>query len=353
MHPQRPMTEVDPDGQPAPLTRRGLVQVGGGLVLASAAWPLAACGGDSGGGGGGAGPYTGKQAIGHYRNVLAGGAPMSIAEAKGYFKEERLDLTTIDTPGGSGTVQVIMQTTHIGMPSTIGGVIAYSKGIRDLRLVSGIFNAASTYFIAPADSPITKDDLRGKKIGTSDPNSITTYFGRLLASKSGLTPGKDVDIIYVGEPPNAWTAVKKGVVDVAWSVPPFGTKLVDGKEAKVVVSARELNPDFADNTLWATKGFLEDNGDVVKRWLRAVGRAITLIRDDLEQSASLYAKALNLDPAVARSALHEYRDAFTLSISRKGVQANVDAARSMKQLGGDVPLDELIDDSYLPREFAS
>jgi len=337
--------------RPAAVTRRGLLQIGGGLILAGAAAPLAACGGDSGSSAsGGSGPYSGKQAIGHYRNVLAGGAPMAIATAKGYFEDEKLDLETIDTPGGSGTVQVIMQTTHLGMPSTIAGIIAYSKGIQDLRLVSGIFNAASTYFIAPADSPVTADGLRGKKIGTSDPNSITTYFGNLLASKKGLTPGKDVEIVYVGEPPNAWTAVKKGVVDVAWSVPPYGTKLVESEEAKVVVSARDLNPAFADNTLWATQGFLEDNGDVVKRWLRAVGRAIALIHDDLEQAASLYATTVNLEPAVARSALREYRDAFTLEISREGIQANIDAARSMKQLGGDVSVDDVVDDGYLPTE---
>jgi NitT/TauT family transport system substrate-binding protein len=349
-HPTAPADTI----WPAAVTRRGLLRAGGGLILAGAAAPLVACGGDSSSSAsGGTGPYSGKQAIGHYRNVLAGGAPMAIATAKGYFEQEKLDLQTIDTPGGSGTVQVIMQTTHVGMPSTIGGVIAYSKGIHDLRLVSGIFNAASTYFIAPADSPVTADDLRGKKIGTSDPNSITTYFGNLLASKKGLTPGKDVEIVYVGEPPNAWTAVKKGVVDVAWSVPPFGTKLVDSEEAKLVVSARDLNPAFADNTLWATKGFLDDNGDVVKRWLRAVGRAIALIRDDLEQSASLYAKTVNLDPAVARSALRDYRDAFTLDISREGVQANIDAAKSMKQLGGDVSVDDIVDDSYLPTDVAS
>ncbi|MQA85673.1 MAG: hypothetical protein GEV03_13865 [Streptosporangiales bacterium] len=314
------------------LSRRDFVVLfsrgAGGLAVLGAA---AACGGGGGGGGGGNGSFQGESPVSHLDAVLAA-APFHVAAGLGYYKEAQLELELVSYSGGSETIRAIAQDTF-GMPATLPGLIAFQKGQQNLRIISGGFNRTLVRFLVPANSSIRDpEDLRNKKIAVSQPDSITTYQATTITRKLGLTPGKNVQILHVGGPPDAWTAAKQGVVDVAWSVPPLADELVESGEARLLFSGREYFPNFADNTYWTTDSVIEDSPDALRRWLRAQRRAMDTIKNDVEAAAAVYAKRVGITEDLARKALRAEADGFTLEIEPAAIEENVRAGVELGQL---------------------
>jgi NitT/TauT family transport system substrate-binding protein len=334
------------------ISRRRFLEMTSATCGSFALLGVVGCGDDdteAGGGGGSSADdtYTGQFAFAQMSAILSG-AVGYYCKNQGIFKRHGLDLELIETEGGSTAVRVIQSNTNIGLVSTVGITTVASKGLGDMRIISGFLNKSTTNWVAPEGSAITADALKGKKIGSSAPDSITTYFADVLAEEHGLTVGEDVEVVFIGGAPDAWTAVKNGVVDLAWSAIPFSDVLVKDEGARVVVQNEELAPTFVDNVLIATQSFLDSDEDAVRRTLTAFNEGIEQMRADPEQAGAIWARAIQMPEPIATDVLRAHGESLSLRIDRDGIEA---AAQAAVALGGadDVPdLDELIDDSYLP-----
>jgi ABC-type nitrate/sulfonate/bicarbonate transport system substrate-binding protein len=321
------------------LTRRTLLHRASLAVGGVALYGVAGCGDPETGESGPGGSYEGEQAVTHLDEIIAS-APFKIAHAKGYFEKAGLDVKSVSFPGGADVVRAIQTSMPIGMGATVATLVAFQKGFDDLRIVAGAFNAPEVVFIAPADSEVkAAGDLRGSKVGVSEPSSVSTYFANVISKEKA---GGDLKIVSVGGPSDAWTSAEQGVVDVAWSSPPFSTQLIESGDARLVIDTADLAPRWTDTAMISRQSFLEENEEVVRNWLGALGDAYTLIREDPEAAGAAWGKTIDIEPEVTTKALRDYADAFSLKIDRAGIDANVEAARTMGQLTGDVALDELL-----------
>jgi NitT/TauT family transport system substrate-binding protein len=323
------------------LGRRDFLQalgmgVGGAVVLG-------ACRGGSGSRGRTeGGRFTGEVAVAHLESTITA-APFLVAEQLGYFTAENLDLDLVSFPGGTDTIRGIATGIPFGMPATLPGLIAFQKGQRTLRLVSGTYNAASVNFVVPVDSDIRSvEGLQGKKIAVSQPGSITTYFATRIAKEQGLVPGKTVELLNVGSAPDAWAATKQGVADVAWSIPPTSDKLIAKREARLLFETSDYVTDWVDTTCWARQDFIDKSPDVVRAILRALQKTFTTIRDDLDTAAPAYAKRAKLDEAVARGVLKKAGPVMGLKLDMPGIEANVKAGVELGQLDASIDLKKVI-----------
>lgn len=313
--------------------RRGFLSFSCKAVGGAAAIGVAgACGQGSPGGNGG---YGGEVAVTHL-DAIVGAAPFHIASALGYYEEAELQLELVSFSGGTETIRGMTAGMDFGMAATLSGLVAVGKGQDDLRLIGGAFNKPAVVFLVPADSELRSvSDLENKKIGVSRPGSITNYFGARIAREQGLEPDQDVQIVNVGGPPDAWTAAKQGVVDVAWSNPPFSDELIDRGDARLLFRTSDFVDRWPDVTYWTTQPFIDDSPEILERWLEAQQRAMDTIKNDVDQAAEAYGKAVDLDPAVARTSLKEASEAFDLAIDMPGVEENLKAGGEMGQLDPD------------------
>lgn len=315
------------------MTRTGTVNrrmflsgMGGAVVLGFGA---AGCGGGDSGGDGG---FEGEAAVAHLESIVAA-APFLIASELGYFEREGLRLELVSFPGGTDTIRGITSGIPFGMPATLPALIAHQAGQGDLRMISGFVNEALVTFMVPVDSPIRNlDDLEGRKIAVSQPGSITTYFADRIVREHGLEPGRNVEILNVGGPPDAWTATQQGVADVAWATSPISDRLIGEDQARVLFECRDFVPDWADNTLWTTQEFIDDSPDVLRSWLRALRQAMTTMQEDVDTAAAAYAARADLDEQVARNALEGNAAAFSLDFDMAGIEENIRAGEQLGQL---------------------
>jgi NitT/TauT family transport system substrate-binding protein len=166
--------------------------------------------------------------------------PLTIAERRGYFKEQGLDITINDFRGGAQSLQALVG----GSVDVVTG--AYEHTIRmqakgqDVRavielgrfpgIVLGVRKERAAAYRSPAD-------LKGMKIGVSAPGSSTNFFVMYLMSKAGLKPA-EASYIGVGIGPSVIAAVTRGEIDAVSNLDPMMTKLDLDGSIKIVADTR-------------------------------------------------------------------------------------------------------------------
>jgi NitT/TauT family transport system substrate-binding protein len=246
-------------------------------------------------------------------------------------------------------VRALQSKMAFGQAATIPLIIAHEKGLKDFRLLSGSYYDPEVVFLAKKGSPLkSPEDLKGKKIGVSEPGSNSTYFATKLLEDAGLKPGEDAKIESVGGPADASTALDHGVIDLGWSTAPLSTKEIKAGKKQLFIEASKLEPTWVSTGLATRKQFIDSNPKTLKRWIGAVQKSMDLIHDNPKKAGEVWGKSIEIDPEIATAALEQYKDAFKLTIDREALEANVRAGKALGQLKSDPDLDQIIDDQFLP-----
>ena len=143
--------------------------------------------------------------------------PFRIAQTKGFYREEGLD------------VEVIFIRGAVGMQALLGGSVDFSSasGSTIAAAVRGI--PVKLVFIASAkpqfDMVALKDirsiaDLKGKFVGISSRGGAVDLLTQLMVQKNGLVPNKDVTSLVIGGQEDTVLALRTGRIAAALLTPP-------------------------------------------------------------------------------------------------------------------------------------
>jgi NitT/TauT family transport system substrate-binding protein len=163
--------------------------------------------------------------------------PLTIAERKGFFKAQGLDVEINDFAGGAKALQALVG----GSVDVVTG--AYEHTIRmqakgqDIRAVLelGRFPAISIGMRKElADKVKSAADFKGLKIGVTAPGSSTHLVTLYAMSKAGLK-ATDASFIGIGGSTTAVAAIKNAQVDALSNTEPVISKLEADGDIKVLV----------------------------------------------------------------------------------------------------------------------
>lgn len=207
--------------------------------------------------------------------------PLTIAEQKGYFKEQGLDAEIIDFAGGSKSLQALIG----GSVDVVAGAYEHTihmqaKGqdIRaavDLGRFPGIVVAVrkGVKYETPAD-------LKGMKIGVTAPGSSTNMLAKFFLAKNGLSPD-DAAYIGVGGAASAVAAVRNGQVDAISHLEPVITMLEQSGDIKAIADTRTEEGTRAlfggENpaaVIYAKKAFIDANPNTMQAIVNAEYKAL-------------------------------------------------------------------------------
>ena len=166
--------------------------------------------------------------------------PLTIAERKGFFQAEGLNVEIIDLAAGSRALQ-----------SLIGGSVdvvtgAYEHTLRmqqkgqditaviELGRFPGIVVAVRQDLADKVKSPA---DFKGLKVGVSAPGSSTALTAQYAMVKSGIA-ASDAAIIGIGSGASSVAAIKQRQVDVISHTDPIITRLEADGDIRVLVDTR-------------------------------------------------------------------------------------------------------------------
>ena len=213
--------------------------------------------------------------------------PLTIAEQRGYFKAEGLDVTIVDFAGGSKALQAVVG----GSADVVSGafehtIVMQAKGQPMRAFVLQGLAPQIVLGINPKTMPNFKSvaDLKGKKIGVTAPGSSTNIMVNYVLAKAGLKPS-DVSFIGVGAGSGAVAAMRSGQIDAVSNLDPVITLLLRSGDLKIVTDTRnvaEAEKVFAGpmpaGCLYAPQNFLDKNPNTVQALTNAMVRADKWIR---------------------------------------------------------------------------
>jgi NitT/TauT family transport system substrate-binding protein len=292
--------------------------------------------------------------------VSANGMPYAVALAKGFFKAQGADVTGIlSSDGGGTTVRTLLGgNLAYGEINPTATVTAIQQGA-DLKIVSdNVQTVAEFIWGVKPDSPIkTAADLKGKKIGYTNPRSTSQALAILVLEKAGLKP-EDAELVKTGGFGEGVVALDLGAVDIT-PIPEPLWSLHQGKY-RAVVKASELLPPL-DNVVGVTTGkAAASRGDFIRAVIRARRQAVDYMYANPDESADIIAKVYNLSPDVMRSALknllgsHEKSGVRYWSGGEINLKAMNEMMRAQKIVGAlkdDPDWSKIIDDSFLPDDL--
>jgi NitT/TauT family transport system substrate-binding protein len=166
--------------------------------------------------------------------------PLTIAERRGFFKEEGLDVAINDFGGGAKSLQALIG----GSVDVVTG--AYEHTIRmqakgqDIRALCelgrfpAIVIAVRKELAEKVKSPA---DFSGLKIGVTAPGSSTALTAQYAMVKAGLKANA-APLIGIGGGASAVAAVKQGQVDVISHLDPVIAKLEADGDISIIIDTR-------------------------------------------------------------------------------------------------------------------
>ncbi len=209
--------------------------------------------------------------------------PLTIAEQKGFFKEEGLDVTINDFGGGAKSLQALIG----GSIDVVAG--AYEHTIRmqakgqDIVATIELGRYPGIVLVVKkdkADQIKTIKDLKGAKIGVTAPGSSTNFFVNFLLAKNGLKPD-DVSFIGVGGGASAVAQMKRGEIDAMANLDPVITKLESDGDVVVLADSRTEagnNAIFGGTNpaavLYMKTDFVKDNPITTQKLTNAFYKAL-------------------------------------------------------------------------------
>ncbi len=166
--------------------------------------------------------------------------PLTVAEKKGFFKEQGLDVEINDFGGGAKSLQALIG----GSVDVVTG--AYEHTIRmqakgqDVRAVVelGRFPGITISVRKDlADKVKSAADFKGLKIGVTAPGSSTSLTAQYAMVKAGLK-ATDAAIIGVGAGASAVAAMKNKQVDIISHLDPVTSKLEADGDVVALIDTR-------------------------------------------------------------------------------------------------------------------
>jgi NitT/TauT family transport system substrate-binding protein len=296
-------------------------------------------------------------AVGNYGSS-ANGMPFAVALYKGFFKEEGADVTGIIASQGGGTsVRNAMAGVAYGEANPGAIAVAIQQGA-DIKIVSdNVLTIAEFAWMVKKDSPIkTIKDLKGRKIGYTNPRSTSQALAILLLRKAGYKP-EDAELVKTGGFGPMLAALDLDQIDVAAVTEPLWSKVKD--KYRVLITGAEALPPLDNVVGMATGDAIKNRGDFIRAVIRARRRAVEFMIAHPDEAGDLVAKDFNITPEVARSAVRNLTTSYTQGIPYwgngqihlDGMKRIIEVQKSVGALEGDIDISKMIDTGFLPDDI--
>jgi NitT/TauT family transport system substrate-binding protein len=228
-------------------------------------------------------------------------APIMLAEAKGFFKDEGIEHKTVDGGPGKNPIPIVaVGQAQFGL-ATNGMMVVTARLAKDpvdVVAVGTLFQKAPSAYIsiAAADAPSPKPkDMEGKVVGVQPESE---FMFRAFAAKNGIDLSKvkivhvkaTVEPLMVGQIDffSGWIVNQTYQIEQE-SAKPDAPANLKGKTWKAMRVSEWGIPSYTD-VIFTSADTLKKNPDLVRRYLSAVQKGTQYVIDHPDESAELLAK---------------------------------------------------------------
>lgn len=234
-------------------------------------------------------PEVAKQEVPKFNlsvNSWVGFAPFYLAQEKGIFKEEGVDVNIVLMDDTAQRKAALLKGDVDGLADSVDLLVMErdEKVPAVAVMLNDLSNGADGILVD--ESIKTVKDLKGKKIAVQK-NFVSESFLNYVLEKNGLT-SKDATTVDT-EAGAAGAAFVAGKVDVAVTFEPWLSKAKERKGGKILVTSADV-PGVVVDILSMNENYLKKNPETTKKVMRAWFKALDLWKANPTEANAIMAK---------------------------------------------------------------
>jgi gluconolactonase len=275
--------------------------------------------------------------------------PLWIAEEKGYFRQEGLEVEVLATPDAAkqleGLVQGRYEITHQAADHFIGA----AEAGKDVFIFMTISRPIFDFIVRPGISSIA--DLKGKTIALDQLTTSYWLLFRKVFAQGGLRPEDYHLLPNLGGAENRWRAVEENRAQGTYLNPPLSLQAMSRGYARLTGLAERF-PDFPGSSGGARRAWAKQHEQSLVGYLQAYIRAVDwlLLPGNREEALAIFAKRMKIDQRELAGSYDSFVQGGLVrsaSLSRDGIQQVLDLMAESGQLTPPLaPPEKYIDASY-------
>ena len=220
-----------------------------------------------------------------------------IGMEKGIFQNQMGNNTVIEPILFDAGPQVIeslfagsIDIAYVGPGPAINGFLKSEH--HNVKILSGAASGGASFIVHPDSKINSVADFEGKRIASPQIGNTQDISLRSYLSENGLKPaekGGSVVVLNLSTS-DIYTLFAKGDIDAAWVPEPTATILVQQLDGKRLFKEEELWPEnkFASVLLIAREEYVNQNSDLINKWLEAHQQTINWINSNPEQTRIIF-----------------------------------------------------------------
>jgi ABC-type nitrate/sulfonate/bicarbonate transport system substrate-binding protein len=255
---------------------------------------------------------------------VAHASPLWIAEKKGYFKEEDLDVEIREFESGRTALRIMLSSDGVDIVTAAQTPVVFNSfGRSDYSIIANmVYSDKDVKMLSRRDREIsTPADLKGKTLGITA-GSSGHFFLSLFLAYNGLQMAdvKTVDIEATRLP----QALIDGQVDAiaTWEPHIYKARRVLGDRSLLLPSGGIYREDYC---FIARKDFIQKHPEALRRFLRAIQKGQEFILKNKKEAMDIVGQRLKLDREILDATWADFQ--FRLSLDQLLVVALEDEAR--------------------------
>jgi NitT/TauT family transport system substrate-binding protein len=270
--------------------------------------------------------------------------PFVIAEEKGFFKNEGLNVVIVIMQN-----QVVVNgvvTRNVDYGGTFSNFVGAALSGLPVRIVMSAMDGSDHYLVT--SSSIKKvEDLKGKTFGISSFGGTPHSEAIMILRKYGMNPEKDVTFLQIGGSATRYAALETGSVQAVMLVPPFNNFAKKRGFNQLLSFNDIMNIPLGGLTVHTQR--LKEKPDEIVRMIKAVLKATDYIRTRKTEILPYMEAKWGIKDADVREGI--YRD-ITGLYSRNGIASDetmknvIQLVRDTRKSKDDVPLANVVDWSF-------
>ena len=227
--------------------------------------------------------------------------PFKVAQLKGFYREEGLD------------VEVILIRGAVGMQALLGGSVDYTSasgstiaaGVRGLP-AKLVFISSSKPQFELVSQPQFKSvqELKGKIVGISSRGGSNDLMMQMILQKNGLAPNKDVTTIIVGAQEETVIALRTGRIAAALLSPPRNFILQRDGFNRIAYSGDYLSI-YANGGIGVTDEKIKTNPSEVLAFVKGTLKGLQFSRQNRAEMVKIMPGYLGIKDATLIEQLYD------------------------------------------------
>jgi len=213
---------------------------------------------------------------------------VAVADAKGYFRDQGLENETIVIPGSTAIAALVSGNVDY---SGAGGT-GMRAALRGAPIKAVMFQTEKvTWYLLAAPEIQKISDLKGKRIAVGTVGDTQDHLITMLVERAGVS-GRDITRIAMPSrnTTNTILSLKTGAFSAA--VVNADESLLGEREGlRTLAFVGDLFP-YPFQGFVATDKMIAERPNDIKRWLRAMARALMFIRERPEEAADIALKKI-------------------------------------------------------------